>query len=287
MIFMKVIKDNRKQTFRNMRTEFLVFSLIVLTALFSACGNSDETSAQNPQGLTQQAKNNLPNQNPQAATPKPPDLQIEIVNNENTLTTSPIGQVDFKNFTYPLPRGWQDSDSKDVELVDGIRRMSEDKIGVSYVTTKFGDATGDGEDEAFVVLKIETAGSAIPQAVYVFTLKDNEPELIWHFRTGDRSDGGLKKIYTEDGDVVVELFGQDRYILGDVETMQITGDEPQICCPTNFTRTKYKWNGSTFRMQGKRNTYSLTEKDAPPKENQNEVQLKENQNEAQLKKDKK
>ena len=142
--------------------------------------------------------------------------------------------------------------------------MSEDKIGVSYVTTKFGDATGDGEDEAFVILKIETAGSAIPQAVYVFTLKDGEPELIWNFRTGDRADGGLKKVYTEDGDVVIELFGQDRYILGDVETMQITGDEPQICCPTHFTLTKYKWNGSNFRMQGKRKTYSMTEKDAAP-----------------------
>ena len=112
----KAIKNKRKHPFQNFRVEFLVFSLIILTALFSACGNSGETSAQNPQNPTQQAKNNLPNS--QTTAPKPPDLQIEISNNENTLTTSPIGQVDFKNFTYPLPRGWQDSDSKEVELVE-------------------------------------------------------------------------------------------------------------------------------------------------------------------------
>lgn len=210
-------------------------------------------------------QNRLPGRD--AETTPLPNLQKEILTNENTLTVSPIGKIDFKNFSYPLPRGWQDSDAREVELADGRRPMSKERIGVSYLTVKFGDVTGDGEDEAFVILKLETAGAAIPQVVYVYTLKNGEPELIWHFRTGDRADGGLKRIYARDGDLFVELFGQDRYILGEVETMQIDGDEAQLCCPLHFTRTHYKWNGSNFILQGKRETFSTTDDEAPPVEN--------------------
>ena len=106
--------------------------------------------------------------------------------------------------------------------------------------------------------KIVTAGSAIPQIVYVFTWKDEKPELIWHFRTGDRADGGLKNVYAENDKLVVELYGQDRYILGEVETMKITGDEEQLCCPTHWTRASYDWNGR-FRA-GKRLTFSAPTK---------------------------
>lgn len=252
--------------------------LIFITALFSACGNSEANSSRGSQQPNELSKNFSPARDSQTAAPKPPDLQSELVSKENTLTTSAIGKIDFKNFTYPLPRGWQDSDGSKVELTNGVRRMSEDRIGISHVTTKYGDATGDGKDEAFVILKIETAGSAIPQVVYVFSLRNGEPDLVWHFRTGDRADGGLKKVYTEDSGIVVELYGQDRYILGEVETMQITGDEAQICCPTHFTRTKYKWNGANFRMQGKRETFSMTEENTPPEENKNEAVLKEAKN---------
>jgi hypothetical protein len=35
------------------------------------------------------------------------------------------------------------------------------RIGMSYITTKYLDATGDGEDEAIVILKVETGGSAM------------------------------------------------------------------------------------------------------------------------------
>jgi hypothetical protein len=123
------------------------------------------------------------------------------------------------------------------------------RIGMSYVTTRFIDLTGDGKDEAVVILKVETAGSAIPQLVYVYEWKDGKPELIWNFRTGDRADGGLKDIRVENGVVVVELYGQDRFLLGETETSKITGDEEQLCCPLFFTRTNYKWNGRTFLLQ--------------------------------------
>ncbi len=129
----------------------------------------------------------------------------------------------------------------------------------------------DGADDAAVVLKIETGGAAIPQLVYIYEWKDGQPALLWNFRTGDRADGGLKDIRVEHGELVVELYGQDRFLLGQTETGKITGDEEQLCCPTFFTRTRYKWNGKNFLMQKKRLTYSVENQSAPPVENMGDI----------------
>ncbi|MBK8466139.1 MAG: hypothetical protein IPL32_09930 [Chloracidobacterium sp.] len=220
-------------------------------------------------------------------TPSIPNLQTELFDDRNKTTTSPIGNFDFKNYTYELPRGWQNPDgTADFTLTNGRvapvegKVIKEDmtdeekaevklgrRIGMSYVTTKFIDVTGDGQDEAIVILKVETAGAAIPQIVYIFDWKDGKPELLWPFRTGDRADGGLKDIRFENGLLVIELYGQDRFLLGQTETGKITGDEEQLCCPTHWTRSFYKWNGKSFTMQGKRLTYSVAAPSEPPTEN--------------------
>lgn len=231
-------------------------------------GSGGRDSAQDSFAPNQNASNSNSD-----ATRKP-NTQAEILDESGGATTAaPIGDFDFRNYIYPLPRGWQDADGRDAVLLDGERRMAEKQIGLNYVTTKYGDATGDGVDEAFVVLKIVTAGSALPQIVYVFEWQEAKPELIWFFRTGDRADGGLKNVYADAGELVVELFGQDRYILGAVETLKITGDEVQLCCPTYFTRTRYKRAapGGEFRLQGKRLTFSISDPTAPPIENMAEI----------------
>ncbi|MCD9189516.1 MAG: hypothetical protein LUM44_24105 [Pyrinomonadaceae bacterium] len=254
---------------------------LLICGIFSACGNSTEDSQTvvtntaanaNAQVVAEPA----PNSNSEKAPT--PNLQAEILDDRNKTTVSPLGKFDFKNFEYELPRGWQDSDGNKAVLENGIRRMTEEpkKIGLAYVTTKFMDVTGDGQDEAFVILKITTGGSAIPQVVYIYEWKDEQPELLWFFRTGDRADGGLKDLRVENGELIVEIFGQDRYILGEGETRKLTGDDEQICCPTYFTRSVYKWNGKSFPIQGKRLTYSTTDKNAPPRENVIEIFEKEN-----------
>ena len=83
--------------------------------------------------------------------------------------------------------------------------------------------------------------------------------LFWSFRTGDRTDGGLKDMRVENGNLVIELYGQDRFLLGQSETGKITGDYEALCCPVYFTRSLYKWNGKTFLMQGKRLTFKVAE----------------------------
>ena len=230
----------------------------------------------------------VPEPSPSQSTPFP-DLQAELLDDRSKTTASPLGSFDFKNFTYPLPRGWQNPDGSDLTLTDGRRDpvskfIDEDmadeekvearatrRIGMSYVTAKYLDVTGDGQDEAVVILKVETTGNAIPQLVYVYGWKDDKPELLWNFRTGDRADGGLKDMRMENGELVVELYGQDRFLLGQTETGKITGDEEQLCCPTFFTRTFYKWKGKNFLMQRKRLTYSVADPTSPPLENYGEV----------------
>jgi hypothetical protein len=256
------------------------FGSCVLLIILTACGSRIEN--------TQNAQGSVATPTPQVTPPQPPalpNLQSELLDNRNKSTTSPIGRFDFRNYTYELPRGWENADGSGITLIDGRvdpvsvdinEKMSDEekaarkaarRIGLSYVTTKYLDATGDGQDEAIVVLKIETGGSAIPQVVYVFSWKDVGPEVIWPFRTGDRADGGLKDIRAENGELVLELYGQDRFLLGQTETGKITGDEEQLCCPTFFTRTLYKWNGNAFLMNKKRLTFSMADQGAAPIEN--------------------
>lgn len=272
----------------------IAFTTAIAVLLFaSACQRSGvgepETVHANPSPAA--AEQSAPSPSP---SPSFPNLQAELLDDRFKTTTSPLGSFDFKNFTYPLPRGWQNPDGSDLKLTDGklvpVSKFIDDdmgddekmevrasrRIGMSYVTTKFIDLTGDGQDEAIVILKVETTGNAIPQLVYVFEWKDDAPKLIWNFRTGDRADGGLKDIRVENGEVVVELYGQDRFIIGETETNKITGDEEQLCCPTYFTRTTYKWNGSSFQLQRKRLTYSTADPSLPPSENMIEALEKQN-----------
>jgi len=89
-----------------------------------------------------------------------------------------------------------------------------------------------------VSLSILTGGSAMAGLVYIYTLQNNHPKLLWLRSTGDRAEGGLRDVYAQDGQLVVELnssFGS-------------RGD----CCPTHFIRTNYEWRGGRFRQKRKK-----------------------------------
>ncbi len=247
-----------------------LYLIIAMFLFVSACIDQTETSQVLPKKSSVEKK-----QTEKTEKSNNPDLQAEILNEENSKTDSPLGRFDFTNFTYPSPRGWQDIDGNEFTLENGKRQMSEEKIGMGFVTTKFFDVTGDENDEAFVILKVLTGSITIPQLVYIYEWKNEQPELLWYFRTGDRSDGGLKRIYHEDGNLAIELFGPDRYIFNQMETTKIVGDEQDLCCPTHFTKTVYKYEGGTFKLQGDRWTFSLEDKNKEPIKNLNDKQLEE------------
>ena len=262
--------------------------LLVIVLSLASCASAPEDSSLTVEtsGTAISPPTPPPTFSPTSAIP---NLQAELLDDRGKTTASPLGTFDFKNFTYPLPRGWQHPDGDELTLVNGklepvfqdieeemtpeekAERRAARRIGMSFVTAKFLDANGDGSDDAAVILKIETGGAAIPQLVYLYEWKDGQPKLLWNFRTGDRADGGLKDIRVENGDVIVEMYGQDRFLLGQIETGKITGDEEQLCCPDYFTRTTYKGNGNFFLMQKKRLTYSIENPSDPPQENLGDI----------------
>jgi hypothetical protein len=152
-------------------------------------------------------------------------------------TNSPIRLVDFDNTAYPNFPDYSGSKKRRITLMPG-------KGGPWHIN--YGDITGDGAEEAMVVLGIESRGSAIPKYVYIFTMEKGRPKLIWDFETGDRADGGLRQIAAENGQLVIELFGKDRVIGG-----QLYRGEEGLCCPSSFTSARYRWTAKRFELISK------------------------------------
>jgi hypothetical protein len=182
--------------------------------------------------------------------PLPP---LEVAETRPT-PSSPIRSIDFSNFIYPrtadlmVPGAGKTFALKDGEFEEaGIEAGREYGAAGMYMgDVVYGDVTGDGAEEAMVSLGVQTAGSAIPNCVYIYTLKNDRLKLLWAFTTGDRADGGLRRIYSEDGGLVLELYGKGTRVGGKLYGTEITG----ACCALSVTRTHYQWRNNRFRQQG-------------------------------------
>jgi hypothetical protein len=166
---------------------------------------------------------------------------------------SSIRSVDFANFTFPRTTGLKVSGGrKTFTLKDGRFPESTNEVGMSLADVTYGDVTGDGVEEAMVNLGIHTGGSAMPNCLYIYTLDGKRPRLLWAFETGDRADGGLRRIYAEDGQLVIELYGRGTRIGG-----RLYGTEDvSACCARSVTRTPYRWRGGKFRRAGKSEVFA-------------------------------
>lgn len=153
------------------------------------------------------------------------------------IPTQPIRLIDFNRVVFPNYPEYTDRAKKYVTLKPGDGGPA---------MLNYGDVTGDGIEEAMMMLGIESKGSAIPEIVYIFGVINGKPKVLWSFETGDRADGGLRQVFADGGKLVIELFGKDR-IIG---TNLYRGDEG-LCCPSSFTRARYEWRGNRFRLVGK------------------------------------
>jgi hypothetical protein len=159
------------------------------------------------------------------ATTRPSELPV----------SESIRSVDFANFAYPAKYMFTTGD-KEFALRQG-KFAGDDKhnaVSLAYVT--FGDVTNDGEEEAMVTLAPVLSGSATPLVTYIYTLRNSQPRFLWAFRTGDRADGGLRRVYSEKGKLVIERFSPD--------------GSKGVCCPIAFIRQHYAWNGKEFQTVG-------------------------------------
>src|SRR5947209_3768388 len=139
-----------------MKTSFLLLSLLLILGVLASCSRVGENTnvATAPTAQLPPAQAPVPTT---TATPSPfPNLQAELLDKRNRSTASPLGKFDFRNYTYPLPHGWQNPDgSSDIKLVNGkvtpnAGKVSEDmsdeekaaiksqrRIGMSFVTVKY------------------------------------------------------------------------------------------------------------------------------------------------------
>ncbi|HMV46258.1 MAG TPA: hypothetical protein PLD20_29730 [Blastocatellia bacterium] len=160
---------------------------------------------------------------------------------QSTQKVSSIHAVDFHNFTYPVPRDLSDRHQKTFKLTRGKLPETRfpngfvNEMGIFLEEIVYGDVTGDGAEEAIIFMSILTGGSAIPGILYVYTLQNNQPKLLWKTSTGDRADEGFKNAFAKDGQLVVELFSP----------IGKQGD----CCPTQYTQTVYEWRKNRFRVK--------------------------------------
>jgi len=168
-----------------------------------------------------------------------------------------IHQVDFGNFVYPLSGPllghhglvWLDPSQsrREIRLVAGsdLKKTSSFVMdGREYVQyegfkldfVKFADLTGDGRDEAIVVLRYLSGGSQTSNYVYVYTFEDGHPKLLAYCHTGDRAYSGLYGVNGRGGTLVFELFDADHR----------SGD----CCSSGVIVRRFKWQGNRFEPIG-------------------------------------
>jgi hypothetical protein len=178
-----------------------------------------------------------------------------------------IRSIDFGNFIYPahaanLENGDVRARSRrSYTLRKGELKPKFDKMGhpltmwLKFASVDYFDVTGDGTDEAIVSLAWITGGSALPNLVYIYTLRQGRAKLLWAFETGDRADGGLKDIRGENGKLIIELLGKNKMIGSNLYTDD--GTKNGDCCPTMFTRTKYVWHGNKFQRIARPEVFPL------------------------------
>ena len=172
---------------------------------------------------------------------------------------STIRRVDFKNFTYPLSGPllghnrlqWLSAKisphRKPIHLVNGEDLTKSSSVvmdgheyvqweGFSLQSVSFADLTGNGEEEAIVVLHYRTGGTQQTDYVYIYSFVAGKPKLLAYFYVGDRAYSGLCKVVGDHGNLVVELFDPEKR----------SGD----CCSSGIVRTRYRWEQGQFKAVG-------------------------------------
>jgi hypothetical protein len=172
-----------------------------------------------------------------------------------------VRQVDFKNFTYPLSGHllghdsleWLDSPAhsainrKTIHLVDGSQLTKTSSVmvngkeygqyeGFTFESVSYGDAMGDGKEEANVVLMYQTGGTQTTNYVYVYGLGEHGPKLLAYCHTGNRSHAGLYGVHARNGLLVFELLDPAR--------------ASAECCSSGLLISTYEWQNGAFKLAG-------------------------------------
>lgn len=156
---------------------------------------------------------------------------------QKSVDAGDIRSVDFANFSYDLRGTACDGTlgSSTIKVRNGeFGDWSDEAFGVRTEDTIYGDLTGDGHNEAIVI--IVCGGMHALEQPLVYTMKSNDVRLLTTLEIGDRAFGGLvdKGLKIQDG-------------LLTVERMQ----GKAACCPEYIEKKTYRWNGKSLVQVGK------------------------------------
>ncbi len=183
-------KKNMSKKFTLMIGLVLTFGLLITSACWTE--NAKETNIEN-------------------------DTKGETAVNENE---SPMAKVDFKNFSYPMEIGAKDEMEKSLTLKDGKLEKTKTAKGAELGKVQYADLTGDKIDEAIVEVGITGEKDAKSNMVYVYTLENEKPKLLWNFETAGGEKNGIKEISAKDGKLLVEMFGDVKFNKGNFEVVK-------------------------------------------------------------------
>jgi hypothetical protein len=218
---------------KNQKVLLMAIGVLIIAIAFSACQKS---TAENKQ------------EQPQSSPTVSPITDSSPISTPNAVSS--VREVDFKNFTYTWTKG-QEIDEKEFTLKDGEKEMTDKTNGASLYKVEYGDVTSDGVEEAMISLAPETGGNCSCEMVYIYTLENQRPKLLWSFDTEDRAQGGLKRVYANKSELIVETFGDNKFE-NDQWSFSLPKDKfGGLCCPTAYTKIRFKWNGEKFAVAGK------------------------------------
>jgi hypothetical protein len=164
---------------------------------------------------------------------------------------SPIRKIDFANFTYPTGMiGVKQVALEGGDTPEFFQTPLAYQNLLSLGEVVYADLTGDGEEDAVVTLFWQSGPSGGEHLIYLYTMRGNRPALLWTLLTfaGGSDIGGIKDIYPQNGDLILELNGRNK-VVGAQSTLaeEYRGDMVY----TEFTRLRFHWNGRAFRQQGR------------------------------------
>lgn len=177
---------------------------------------------------------------PNAATP------VNAASGEDSAEPAPaevpsVRSIDWQNHTYVLGEadGFEEMFRGTYAVKDG--KLDTEYGGwVSFAPPSYGDADGDGGEDAVIVMTWSGGGSGQFSEALVYRLSaDGSPAVIGTITGGDRGDGGLISVAVETaGEVNIE------------RNLSESGDG--ACCPSKIVSEVWQWRGGTFKQDESR-----------------------------------
>ncbi len=153
----------------------------------------------------------------------------QLICQTGSAETTSIRQIKFSDFTFV-----RQNSAEVIPLQKGAY-AGPDNHSYALMNVTYGDVTGDGTEEAVVLLRGQnTRTSPTLDEVFIYTLKDGKAVLLTNFEGGRRGEYILSVDHATNFKVDHQLLILDR---------AVRVDEREYA-PTHYYTIKFHWNGT-------------------------------------------